>query len=133
MATLLIDPEFVHAVERENVRRLLVECQLERIHHFEGRIRDLGLTPRDYAIVILNVDDSNGAALADILMPGFDWSAIRASGQIAFARGLASRPALQGVITGLAAAAELAAIDGVAILAMHRGIITAFSLSELTR
>lgn len=132
---MIVDDPFavavLRAVERENVRRMLVAHQRERVQHFTGRIRDLGLSPTEYLIVILNVDDPNGAALAEILMPGHDWSPIRASGQVPFARGLASRPALQDVLIG-EPASELAKINGVAVLAMDRGIIAAFALSELT-
>lgn len=131
---LLIDPAalaFVRAVERENVRRLIVDTQLDRVRHFERRLRHLGLSPAEYLIVILNVDDANGAALADVLMPGYDWSAIRATGQTPIARGLASRPALQESLGGVAAGEELASIEGVAVLAMDRGLVAAFAVSEL--
>lgn len=120
----------IRAVERENVRRILTDSHLDRIRHFEGRIETLGLSPADYLIVALNVDDANGAALADVLMPGYDWSAIRASGAVPFAHGLTSRPALQDALTG-DAAAELAAIDGAAVLVMDRGIVAAFAVSDL--
>ena len=130
----LIDPAaaaVVRAIERENVRRLVVSTQLDRVVYFEARIRDRGLTPDQWLIVILNVDDANGAALADVLMPGHDWSAIRATGQVPFARGLASRPAIQETLTDTPAGAELSAIEGVAVLAMDRGVIAAFTLDEL--
>ncbi len=125
-----LDENLVRAVEVDNLRRLIINTQLDRLRHFEGRLRDLGLSPAEYLIVILCVDDANGAALADALMPGHDWSAIRATGQVPFVRGLVSRPEIQAALIG-PAASELGAIDGVAVLAMDRGIITAFAASEL--
>lgn len=125
-----VEYSIIRAVERENVRRMLVVTQLKRVGHFEGRLRELGLSSADYLIVVLNVDDGNGAALADVLMPGHDWSEIRARGEIPFARGLASRPELQKALDG-DAATELSAIDGTAVLVMDRGIITAFAASDL--
>lgn len=94
----------------------------------------LGLSPTDYLIVVLNVDDANGGALAENLMPGHDWSAIRALGQIPYARGMAERSGIAEVVTHLdsEAARELEAIAGVAVLAMDRGIVTAFAASELS-
>jgi hypothetical protein len=120
----------VHAVERHNVRDMLVSTQLERVRYFEGRMAALKLSPTDYLIVVLNADDPNGGALAEILMPGHDWSEIRALGQIPYARGMVARQPMQESLVG-EAARELAEIDGIAVLVMDRGIVTAFAASAL--
>jgi hypothetical protein len=64
------------------------------IPHFSKRVKDRGLSPSEVVLVILDVDDPNGSALADILMPGYDWDSIRRAGQAPVARGLASRSVL---------------------------------------
>lgn len=132
----LIDPFAVavvaRAVERENVRRMLIGSQLDRVQHFEQRIAALLMDPAEYLIVVLNVNDRNGADLANVLMPGHDWPAIHARGETPFARGLVERWPLQHALgAGSSAGAELAAVAGIAVLAVDRGIATAFSLSEL--
>lgn len=93
---VLFDPDalaIVRAVERENIRRFLSETEPRgRIQYFAGRVVQRGDTGYLFLIVMLCVDDPNGAALADILMPGHDWSAYRARGEQPWARGLTSRP-----------------------------------------
>ncbi len=133
---VLIDPAgyaMIQAVERENCRRLLRDTMLDRVEHFAQRISERGATPADLVIVILNQDDANGAALGEILMPGHDWNAYRARGEVPYARGLAERPGLQELFdaSGHACAAELKAIDGIAVVMMDRGIIAAFTLDEV--
>jgi len=65
------------------------------IEHFTKRMTALGQNADTVVIVLLNVDDPNGGALADALMPGHDWQAMRDQGQIPFARGLAGREGIQ--------------------------------------
>ncbi|HMG13699.1 MAG TPA: hypothetical protein VK571_10995 [Gemmatimonadaceae bacterium] len=49
-------------------------------------------------LLILNVDDLLGDELAAMLMPGHDWQAYRDQGQVPFARGLAGRQWMQGIL-----------------------------------
>ena len=70
-------------------------AQADRVIHFARRMGELGRSPRDVVIVLLNVDDQNGKMLANILMPGHDWQAIRDRGEVPFARGLAGREGIQ--------------------------------------
>ena len=54
-------------------------------------------------IVLLNVNEFHGKALADVLMPGQDalWDEIRARGETPFARGLAARESITELVTDL--------------------------------
>ncbi|HZJ65918.1 MAG TPA: hypothetical protein VFD36_20565 [Kofleriaceae bacterium] len=138
---ILVDPEAVAicvAVERENIRRFLVDTQLDRIRHFEDRIAARGDNGTQWLIIAVNVDDSNGGAVADMLMPGHDWDAIRATGQQPWARGLASRRMFQGMLDdsmpiegAVAAGLRLREVDGIAVLAIDRGIVAVFAATEL--
>lgn len=127
--------EIIWAVERENVRRSLADVHRDRVEHFARRIAELGSSPSDVAIVVLNVDDHQGGQLAEALMPGHDWSQIRACGETPFARGLVKRPGLQELLDGtcVSAAAELRGIAGLAVVTMDRGVIAAFGLDEIAR
>jgi hypothetical protein len=122
----------IHAIERHNIRQLILTTLRDRVAHFVRRHQALGVTAADYLIVILHVDDPNGAALAEVWMPGYDWSPIRTRGEIPIASGLCQRPPLQDMLRGTMASRELAAINGIAVLIMARGIITAFAASELS-
>jgi hypothetical protein len=124
----------IREVERENLQRRLAEDHLGAVRHFERRLRAIGLSPADWLIVVLNVDDARGAALAGVPMPGQDWSEIRARGETPFARGLASRRPLQEMLQEIDgdAARELQAIDGVAVLVFGLGVTAAFAASELS-
>ena len=129
----------IWAVVRENVRRSLAEVHRDRIEHFARRIAEIGseigADASDLVIVVLNVDDHNGGQLAEALMPGHDWSQIRARGETPFARGLATRPGLQDLLDDscASAAAELRGIAGVAVVAMDRGVIAAFGLDQIAK
>lgn len=112
--TVLDDPDAVavaHVVEQHNRRLAKENCKIsldanaDRVKHFVGRAQALRKTPAEVVIVLLNVDDNNGSALAEILMPGTDWQAYREQGQIPFARGLASREGIQEALDMLDAEA----------------------------
>jgi len=136
---VLDDPDalaVMQAVERENLRRLIsgVPEMRDRVRHFAGRIHDPhGDDGTRWTIVMLCVDDPNGAKLADLLMPGHDWDAIRARGEVPWARGLADRATFQEMFDSVApeVGKALRAIDGIAVIAADRGIITVFAESEL--
>lgn len=93
---ILIDPEAVAcatAVAKLNCRSTLV-ANADRVAHFVARITALDRSPDDVMIVVINVDTEIGGLLADALMPGHDWQAVRDAGQVPFARGLAGRPTM---------------------------------------
>jgi len=90
---VLVDPDAVavlQAVAKANCRMTLAD-QIERVRHFARRITELGKSPDEVVIVLANVDTEIGAAVADALMPNYDWEAIRQQGEIPYARGLAGR------------------------------------------
>src|SRR5574338_846388 len=127
---VLDDPQalaIIRAIEKHNCGATLA-LNADRVIHFKKRIRDLGKTVQEVCIVILNVDDHNGGMLADILMPGYDWDAIRAQGQIPFARGLTSRDTLQKglVILDPEAGKKLEEAKGVAVVVMDHGVVEVF-------
>lgn len=70
----------------------LAVANKERIDHFFTRAKELGR--EDVAVLVINVDDENGRPLADHLLPGTDWDAIRAQGEVPVARGLTTRDGL---------------------------------------
>lgn len=72
---------------------------LERVMHFRQRIADCHFDPIECVIVIIHVDDTDVTKkMADDLLPGHDWQAIRDLGQTPFARGLADRGYIQAVL-----------------------------------
>jgi len=73
----------------------------ERVAHFRERARVLNKSSDEVVIVILCVDDRLGGPIADSLMPGYDWQKIRDSNDIPYARGLAGRDGIQGVLASI--------------------------------
>lgn len=130
---VLVDPEaaaMIMAVEKYNCRSTLV-ANFGRVFHFKRRIAEIGMSPKDAVIVVLNVDDPHGGPLADVLMPGFDWQSIRDRGEVPFARGLAGRDGIQEVVDKLdrETGDELRSIQGTAVVVMDHGVVTAYALS----
>lgn len=133
---VLHDPDalaVVKAVERHNCLCMLRDIHRERVVYFTRRMVDRGLTPRDVVIVVINVDAPLGAELAELLMPGHDWSAIRARGETPYARGLAMRRGMEELCAAAdpEAGSDLAAIDGLAVVVVDRGIVAAFKVSDV--
>ncbi len=129
---VLDDPDAVaviRAVERHNLEGLL-EVNGDRIEHFRSRAKALGEDSKTTVIVVLIVDDPNGRILADLLMPGHDWQAIRDRGEIPVARGLAFR---EGIVGALSAFDEVAAkqletwdSERLAVVAVDQGVAGVF-------
>ena len=80
----------MRAVGKHNCINTL-KMNADRVEDFKERVAIRGLANADVVIVVMNVNDHNGAMLADALMPGHDWQAIRDRGETPFARGLARR------------------------------------------
>ena len=129
---VLDDPDaiaVVKAVEKHNCR-LTLDAQADRVAHFKRRAVDKGVDR--VAIVLLNVDDPNGKAITDILMPGQDgmWQSLRESGQVPFARGLATRDGMQIIVDDLDAdeGERLRAMTGEAVVIVaDRGVVAVFA------
>jgi hypothetical protein len=116
------------AVEKQNCKGTL-ELNADRVTHFKQRISERGLTAADVVIVLLNVDDTNGAVLADVLMPGHNWQEIRDRGEVPFARGLASRDGIEKTLTVFdkEAAAKLQGMSDVAVVVVDHGVAEIFT------
>lgn len=101
-----------------------LKANADRVEHFRRRAVELGRTPTELVIVLLNVDDGNGRALADVLMPGFDWQAIRDRGEVPFARGLAGREGVQKALDVIdkEAADKLRAMTILAVVIVDHGV-----------
>lgn len=104
--------------------------QADRIAHFRQRVVDLGLTSAKVVIVLLCVDDRAGAELADALMPGTDWNAIRATGQVPYARGLAGRAGIMEALDciDMVAASKLRKAQGLAVVVVDAGVADVFEV-----
>lgn len=129
---VLIDPHAVaviEAVSKYNCKELF-SLNIERIEHFKNRITEKKLTPKEVVIVCINVDDPNGKVITDMLMPGYDWQAIRDQGQIPIARGLAQRDGMQEILEVFdkEAAEKLKQSVEVAVVVIDYGVAEIFTL-----
>jgi hypothetical protein len=86
----LIDKGVIRAVNKYNCRALF-DANRERVEYFARRAAERGMSGADVVIVLLNVDDPYGAAIAELLMPNHNWQSYRDRGEIPVARGLAGR------------------------------------------
>jgi len=98
---LLIDPigcAVFGAVSKHNCK-FTFEANSDRIAYFQDRAKTLKsespVTCPEMSIVVANVDTPFGKAVADVLMPGFDWQSIRDRNEVPFARGLVQRIGMQ--------------------------------------
>lgn len=127
----LIDPDaaaVARVVAKFNCRHAF-DANEDRIGHFRQRMLDLGRTPDDVVVMICNMDDPVGEAVGDALMPGFDWAAIRARGEVPFARGLAGRGGVQGMLDAVdpEAAKKLREHAALAVVVVDCGVGEVFS------
>ncbi len=90
---VLVDPDVMQVASQHNIA-ITYQNNAERIQHFRNRVVERGDDPKKVSIVVACVDDPHGKALADILMPGTDWQAIRDRNEIPYARGLAGKQVL---------------------------------------
>lgn len=122
----------IRAVAKHNCRQTMT-VQADRVANFVRRMGERGDSPDDVVIVVLNVDDPHGGRLADALMPGHDWQAMRDRGEVPFARGLAGRDGIQELLDELDkdAAEKLRALVGkVAVLVMDHGAMEVFTVTD---
>lgn len=129
---VLDDPdarEMIRGISKSNCGKTL-EMNSDRVQHFKRRLTERGLTADKAVIILLNVDDSNGGELANILMPGFNWQEIRDRGEVPFARGLAMREGIQKALKVFdkeAAKKLLSTKDGVAVVVVDHGVAEIFT------
>jgi hypothetical protein len=112
----------ITAVNKRNCRNTM-DMNWDRITHFAKRMKETNRDPKEFLIVILNVDDRNGGAIAEVLMPGHDWQAVRDTGAVPFARGLAGREGIQEILNEIdrEEAVKLAAEPGLPIVIVDHG------------
>lgn len=129
---VLDDPaaaEMVRAVGKYNCTGTF-EAQEDRIAHFARRMKQRGDSPHAVIIVLINVDDTKlSRSLADTLMPGHNWQMYRDEGEVPFARGLAGREGVQGVLDYFdkEAAAQLTELAGeIAVVVFDHGVAEVF-------
>ena len=127
---VLDDPDalvMIRAVGKYNCRGTL-EMNADRVAHFKGRLAELGLSPRDAVITVINVDDPHGAVLAEALMPGHDWQAYRDRGETPFARGLSSTEGVQGFLDAMDedAATKLREMTDLSVVVVDHGVAEIF-------
>jgi hypothetical protein len=118
----------VQVIGKHNCRATL-DYQIDRVVHFETRMKVLNKSTDDVVIVLINVDEALGSAVANALMPGVNWQEIRDRGEIPFARGLAERGGIQELLDKVdeAAAAKLRIGKGVVVVVMDHGAVEVFS------
>ena len=122
---VLVDPdasELIAALDKDACKSLLA-ANAERLAHFAER----AIGRVDVCFVLLDVDDSRGAALADVLMPGHDWQQYRRRGEKPLARGLATLSGMVGVLEeiqdGLASAWMFCGDDDLPVVVMTEGAV----------
>lgn len=120
----------LRAINRHNCRGTF-EAQRDRVEHFIRRINDLGFTPEEVLIVLINVDQVPDLALHLVPDGAEGWAKARAEGQTPFARGLVHRPGFQEMIDELdpEIGARLRAMK-VPVLVMDFGVINCFEVTE---
>ena len=121
----------VRAVGKHNCRAT-AELNADRILHFARRAAERGLLPKDVAIVVINMDDPFGSDVGDALMPGHDWQAYRDRGEVPFARGLAGRDGIQGILDMVDqdAAAKLHRLE-TAVVVFDHGTVEVFETGDV--
>lgn len=131
---VLEDPDaiaIIRAIGKENCKNTF-ELNLERVDHFQRRLVEREMSPDQAVIVLLNVDDVHGGPLADILMPSMDWQPIRDRGEVPFARGLAMRKGIQGILGAFdnEASEKLRQMNDVAVVVVDHGVAEIFPASH---
>lgn len=133
--TVLDDPDalsIIRALNRGYCKGSF-DAHAERVAHFTRRMATLGKRPDEWVIVVINVDDPNGALVTNILMPSSEemWKELRAQGQIPFARGIASREGIEQVLRDIDKDAwrKLLKVEtGIAVVVIDHGCADVFTV-----
>ncbi len=131
---VLDDPDalaMVRALEKHNCRGTL-SVNADRVAAFDARAKERGFSYRDAVIVVLMVDDPNAAMMADVLMPGHDWDAIRATGDVPVARGIADRGFVESALCLFdnEALEKLRSRNSMSVVVVNGGVAEIFDPSE---
>lgn len=127
---VLDDPDalaLIQVVEKNNCKTTF-NIHIERIEHFKSRVKALNLSGQDVVIIIANVDDHNGGPIANVLMPGYNWQAIRDNQEVPFARGIAKRDGIQGYLEMFDnhASEKLRCMTELAVVVIDHGVAEIF-------
>lgn len=98
---VIVDPDAVavaKVLSKHNCQTML-DANAERVAHFKRRITERGESGTDIVIVLIDPGDEHGGPIADVLMPGYDWQAIRDRGEAPVARGLARREPITEMVS----------------------------------
>lgn len=117
----------ISATEKNNCK-ITLQSNTDRVEHFKSRINELNMTPDQAVIVCLNVDDVHGSQIAEALMPGHDWQAIRDEGKTPFALGIAVRDGIREAIDAFDkdAATKLMNTDEISVVVVDHGVAEVF-------
>ena len=130
---VLDDPEalaIINVVNKHNCE-ISFDLNSERINHFKERMIARDVTPQEFVIAFISVDDQHGRLIADVLMPNYNWQEIRDRGEKPFARGLVDRSFIN---EGLELFDEQAAkklkelTEGVAVVVVDFGVAEIFQV-----
>jgi len=130
---IIIDPNAIAvatAIAKLNCRSML-DANADRVAHFKQRLRARGQSASDIVIVLIDPDDEHGRIIADGLMPGYNWKAIRDRGEVPVARGLAMRDGIVEVVAEFdddAAAKLQAKPEALFVVVVANGVAEAYEV-----
>ncbi len=109
------------AVSREVDNILALNADV--VLRFKDSLAETSIAAYDAVIVLANVVDDHGSAIADALMPGNNWREFCELEDVFIVRGLANRRMIQGVLGtfDLAAATKLLAMRQLAVVVVDQG------------
>lgn len=119
--------EDTHPNNKENCRRTF-EDLTDSVELFKTRFEQRGLSPAEAVLVLANVDDPNGALLADATLPGHDWQAYRDRGETPYLRGIVAIEGLQAFLGTFdeEAAAKLHETTELSAVVINHGVADVF-------
>lgn len=121
----------IRAVNKHNCR-VAFYANAERVAYFVKRIHERGDDAAEVGVVILAVNDPHGAAIAEGLMPGFDWQPIIDRGEVPYARGIVDRfeIAMKIALFDTEAAEKVRTMPGVVAIVVDNGVAAVFDASQ---
>jgi hypothetical protein len=105
-----------------------LELHAYRVPYFKQRLTHHKMTAEERVILIVNVNDTHGEPLANVLMPEENWQKFRDEGKIPFVRSLVDRKMIQEYLEFFdrEAEAKLKDMTGVAIVVIDHGVAEVF-------
>ena len=108
------------------------ESFYERILHYKKRIVELGKSPDDLFIAVVNVDDVNGMKIAKILSPNSEeiWEKMRENGEVPFVSGLVEPDGIPEFLRKFdpEAADKLENLEDIAVIVVDNTVAEIFSV-----